>query len=342
MALIAAASFDYSSVSYTPSELGVSYNPTGSAWLTSSGGRTGSQIRDAVTPANTKYIQLEFAAASEFFFQVCAKMSALPSSDNYYFVQWLKGSTILGCAIIRNASGLLEVYRGDKVTLLATGTNPLRYDGTYAFYEFHIKLDEAAGVIQTRKDGVLDIDYAGDTMPGSDTTADKIRVFSIPGTGVYYDDFVVHDVNGPYNKSWPNGAHVSVLRPNGAGGLTQWDPSSGSNYACLDEAAPSMTDYVYTNTADEIDTYALGNLPAEAATVKAVIPHYWGHKEGAPAVTQIKRVLRKSSTNYEGGALAVPATTMGLIAAAAEILETDPAAAPPSRWPILTAISSSA
>jgi len=97
----------------------------------------------------------------------------------------------------------------------------------------------------------------------------------------------------------------------------------GANYQCVDEDTANTSDWVATNTDAQVDTYLLQNLDAAAVTVKAVIPHFHGWREGNPTPTKISRVLRKGGNNFESAAQVVPAVTLGMLAW--EILETDPA-----------------
>jgi hypothetical protein len=114
------------------------------------------------------------------------------------------------------------------------------------------------------------------------------------------------------NASWIGDTVVLGLSPSGAGNAAQWDPSAGSNYACVDEVPPSDTDYVSTNINDEIDTYAISDLPS-VVSVKAVQVLARARKEGVSTPQNIALVLRTGSTDYPSEDQALNTTFMGHI-----------------------------
>jgi hypothetical protein len=85
-----------------------------------------------------------------------------------------------------------------------------------------------------------------------------------PQINMWIDDVIFDD------STWVGPSSIQGLVPTGAGATTQFDPSTGSNYACVDEVPASDTDYIYTNTANDVDTYACGNLTGTINSVKAV------------------------------------------------------------------------
>src|SRR3990172_7953604 len=102
----------------------------------------------------------------------------------------------------------------------------------------------------------------------------------------YYDDIVFDDA------AYPGNTKIAGLIPNGAGFSSQWDPSAGLNYQCVDELPPSDADFVSTNVVNEVDTYALSDLPSEAATIKCVQVHCRARKEGSATPQNINLAVR--------------------------------------------------
>lgn len=82
---------------------------------------------------------------------------------------------------------------------------------------------------------------------------------------IYIDD-VVHD-----DSAYPANSGLAILRPNGAGDSTGWTPSTGSNYATVDETPPNdNTDYVSTTTDEAQDLYACTDFAESADSITAV------------------------------------------------------------------------
>lgn len=103
---------------------------------------------------------------------------------------------------------------------------------------------------------------------------------------------------------------------------TDFTPSTGANYQCVDEVPPNTTDYVSSGTVGHIDTYAFGDLPA-GVSVQAV---QWLIRactsEAGPV--SLRRLMRQAGTDYPG-ASAVPIDTSWVYAQ--EILNTAPSGA---------------
>jgi hypothetical protein len=110
-------------------------------------------------------------------------------------------------------------------------------------------------------------------------------------SNIYWDDIILDDAN------WIGPTSIQGLVPTGAGATTGFTPSTGANYAAVDEVPASDADYVYTNTPNVVDTYALGNLTGTINSVKAVQVQARCMQEGSPAVPKVQLVTRPASTD---------------------------------------------
>ena len=221
----------------------------------------------------------------------------LPAASSYYFGFHFKGtyfgalfkiysgSTCLGSLYYSSTTGLFSAYKGDLATWLATGTIPIN-----ALEWCHIQIyylpHATTGTFQVKVNGVLDINYSGSTSP-STVNINKFSLYCPGGSASFYWDNVVVD-----DAAWTGVSRIAILTPSGAGNSTQWDPSAGSNYACVDEVPYSDTDYIYTNVVDEVDTYALSDLPSEAAVIKCVQVAARARKEGSSTPQNIALAVR--------------------------------------------------
>jgi hypothetical protein len=238
----------------------------------------------------TYWVQKNLPAAGEYYFAFWYNSQA----DNGERVLEVRSGTTTLCSLWRtnNSSGNLKAYSGYGSSLLATGTattptSTTRKIGVY------IKIDDSAGRFKVTVDGATDIDFTGDTKPGTETTMDNVVLGARSGEpNANFDTFIVD------STTMPTGTKIQGIAITGAGNSTQYDPSTGSNYACVDEIPYSDTDYVSTNTADEIDTYILGNLTGSVGEIKGVQVQARALYEGAAAVTKLDLVIRTNSTNY--------------------------------------------
>lgn len=159
--------------------------------------------------------------------------------------------------IIRFAynNGCWDAYRGTSV-LIASGTKPIP-NGIWYCFQFHVTVDDSSGIVETWVDGVADIDFTGDTKPGSDTTINKLYAFQNVAGAAYLDDITVATTQ--YGD-----IRYDALQPDGDD-TAEWAPSAGiDNYAMVDEIPYSDADYVTSGSppAGHTDKYTLENWPA--------------------------------------------------------------------------------
>jgi len=178
---------------------------------------------------------------------------------------------------------------------VANGLSGLSYPGfctinqTY-FFEVYYKLDNVSGRVVVKSNGVSLFDSSGDTNPGA-YTGFNIVMFgkdTAPwATGnAYYDNIILDSAN------WIGKTYIQGLAVTGVGTTTQLTPSTGSNYTCVDEIPASDTDYVYSNTVDQLDTYTLADLTGTIGTIKAVQVQSRVVKEGSATPQNVKLAVR--------------------------------------------------
>uniref|UniRef100_A0A7C3Z7Y2 Uncharacterized protein n=1 Tax=Desulfobacca acetoxidans TaxID=60893 RepID=A0A7C3Z7Y2_9BACT len=212
----------------------------------------------------------------------------IDSNISSNFFEFRNGSTVVGA--IRLNSNVFQVVRGSS-TVLATGTRTIPLNQP-VLVEARFKPADSGGVFQLKVDGVMDINFSGDTTDGP-TTIDNVRLFTGGLWNLYFDNIVIDDAEFPGNTK------IRALRPNGTGNSTQWTPSAGNNWDCVDEVPASDSDYVATNTLDAVDLYSASDLPAEAYSVKCVQVQARAYKEGnALNIQNLQLACRTYGTNY--------------------------------------------
>jgi len=163
---------------------------------------------------------------------------------------------------------------------------------------------DSAGIMQVKVDGVLDIDI--DTGDATDTTAGLESIHYVrfgsgmDNLGSAYDDLVIDDAD------WIGLTRIQKLAPTGAGTSTQWTASAGNNYECVNEIPYSDTDYISTNVAEEIDSYACGDLTGSIASIKSLALTTRVLYEGEPTPSGVAFVVRTGGSYYSGEALYPP------------------------------------
>lgn len=261
----------------------------------------------------------KFPYASEMF-----KM--LPAKSEYYVAfrvavesrhtvacalcNFFNGSTTLGFLRF-DLAGTLTAVRSTS-TVLLTSAMALGLGVEYLI-EVRYLPHASAGVFQVKVNGVLVIDYSGNT--GTTTPINNIS-FGKASYWVFYLDNVVID-----DAAWPGNSKIQAIKPTGAGNSTQWTPSAGANYACVDEVPPSEADYIESNVIGHLDLYAASDLVGTIGAVKCVQVQALAVAEGAPTPTNLQFAVRSGGTDYFSGDKLVPSGAAQL----AGLWETDPA-----------------
>lgn len=144
--------------------------------------------------------------------------------------------------------------------------------------QVYFNIDNSGGVA-SKIDGVDDIDYSGDTQPGTGSTITHVRqlqdgVINHSGQS-YWDDFSFG------LGDWGGDVRFDALLPNGDNSV-QWTPSTGAdNYALVDERPPSTADYVSAGSPGLEDLYDLADWSGTAKTPQFVTAWAYAKKDVA-------------------------------------------------------------
>ena len=187
-------------------------------------------------------------------------------------------------------------YRGG--TLVDTDYTYFPYN-TWLLIEVYALINDSTGAIIVKINGIETVNFSGDTRNGGTSgVIDGIR-FGRTATpndvnGPYWDDLVIDD------SEWIGNTAILGLSPSGAGSNTNWTPSAGSNYQTVDEVPASDADYNAVNSVDQIDTFAMGDLPFSPESIKAVQVSVRAQKEGASTPQNIAPTVKSGSTTDSG------------------------------------------
>ena len=240
--------------------------------------------------------------------------------SDVYFLAVYDGSTVQVGLRRNRTTGYIEAYRGDG-TLLGTYQVAFSRDVWY-HVELKATIHPSAGVLQFRVNEFLAIDLSGiNTRNSSHSYANKFGI----GTNYHrmhgIDDLYVCDDSGSENNDFLGDCRIDTVLPSGAGNYSQWTPSAGSNYQCVDDALfDGGTDYVSAATVGSKDSYACGNLPAGVSDIKALQVNVLAKRSDTAVITKVKPLVRIDGTDHEQAE-----TTLGIsYTDVRAVLETNP------------------
>jgi len=215
--------------------------------------------------------------------------------------------------VLLNPSGTFTLYTGmlSTSTLVANSSEGIT-SGTWMFVEFKWRIDPGAGSFEIRVNGISVLTYSGTTI--EDYAAipslgmwNSVRIFGTQSAvsplltmrmcDLYLADLASAD--GDDVSDFLGDGVVETIMPNAGGASSGWTPSSGSNYAAVDEIPPDDdSSYVATTDPNTIDTYNCQNVPT-TAVVKGLQVCLLARKEEEGAAS-VAPVIRQSGTNYVG------------------------------------------
>ena len=151
---------------------------------------------------------------------------------------------------------------------------PNQYQNVQAYFNI-----DNSGAVQTKIDGVDDIDYSGDTQPGAGNTISYVRQYQLwEASWSLWDDisFGLGD--------WGGDIRFDGIVPDSDDSV-EWTPSTGAdNYALVDERPPSTVDYVSTSGSGLTDKYTLGDWSGAAKTPQFVVAWAYAKKDTAGSI----------------------------------------------------------
>jgi hypothetical protein len=172
-------------------------------------------------------------------------------------------NTFRGCNLRLTSAGELAVYCTD--TLLGTTSGAAIVAGQWYYIEFHIASSSSTGQVHVGVNGVTKLTLTNQNTKGSNANSYH-TLFQFKGNAsvvLTVDDVYCYDYdNTVFTRTFPFGVQqVATIFPTGAGSSTQWTPSAGSNYACVNETiVDDDTSYVSPSTTSLQDLYAFGSV----------------------------------------------------------------------------------
>ena len=208
------------------------------------------------------------------------------------------------CYVSSNATtGFVELHRGDG-TLLATGKTNV-CDGNWHYIETSITFHGTAGAAIVQVDLVQQFSLTSqNTHMSTNNYANTVLLNGQNTNGIiYYDNLVVMDGTGSTFNSFQGEMRIFSLLPNAVGTYSQWTPSAGTNFSCVnDNPADGDTTYVSTATVGNNDSYKFSSLPFTAGSIKSVWVNLTARNTDV-GIRQVAVLARESGTNYVGSSI---------------------------------------
>jgi hypothetical protein len=323
MALLFMDGFDH----YATADITKKWTSSASMSIASTSGRRGGGC--ASTNSLGSYLEKALSASSaNIVVGFAFKLNVF--NTGYPAFLTLKESSTSHISLGYNASSKLEIRRGNGGgTLLATSNASLSLS-QFNYIEIKVTISDTVGTTEVRINGVTD---SGLTLTGADTrnggTSGVIDLVSLGQNSTFgaagaYDDLYVCDTSGSTNNNFLGDCRIDTLFPNADGNYSQFTPSTGTvHYSLVDESTPNTTDYNYSSTSGDRDSYTFPDLTGLVSQTVYGIQINAAALKSDSGSRSLGTMSRLSGTNKDGTGAALSTS----LAYLSEIQETDPASA---------------
>lgn len=172
---------------------------------------------------------------------------------------------------------------------------------TWYHVGLQVTIHDTAGSVELRVNGVNAASASpADTRNGANASVNQVRLNGAGSVTTDICDFVVS------TDAFCGDCAVRAVYPQGAGHYSQWTPSAGPGWQCVDEASMnSDTDYVSSDSAGQRNSYDFTALPA--GVVRAV-QHVTALRKDDAGSRTVKQFARTGGTDHDGSAVTVTDT----------------------------------
>ncbi len=241
----------------------------------------------------------ELASGRTYYFKFNLYIGAKP--DNYSTI-FAFGTSAAGYFICRMTStGALEMWHtsgaGAKIGNTSSALN------TGQWYRIEVSYVYSTQVVTAKIDGGTPFCNNATTSNLGGNYVQFGAGMSPPDTGngaiFYFDDIAINDDQGSYQNTWIGDTKIIHILPDSAGDNTQWTPSAGANYDCVNDYADA--DYVDQSTVNYLDDYncaASGLTSSDTINLVAVGSR---HRNSVASATMAYKLRIKKTT---GGTVA--------------------------------------
>lgn len=238
-------------------------------------------------------------------------LSSLPTTnDRYQLVSFKDTANVAQVTLVLQSTGILSVKRGQvSGTELGNSGTPAITAEAYTHIEILVTIDNAAGAVEVRVNGITVISLTGiDTQATSNTETSQVDIGRTGGTGslpssdvsvMYVDDIFCYDDIGSFNNTFIGDRKVFTLFPNADTAQADWTPLGGTGFSNIDEADPDDdTSYISTGepgSPGAISEFALDNLPSGVSSISALVIVNRAKKTDAGIANMVSSIVSTSS-----------------------------------------------
>jgi hypothetical protein len=267
------------------------------------------------------------------------RVAALPTSTNkMHLLQFIDTTWAnVGVSVFLDSSGHLHFTNaGGSAQAAETGyTGPTIASNTWYYLELKAKYTSstATGDVQIQVNGAL-ANQLGTGLStknaGSGYTYICMGDSAQGQTGqnsknVDCDDVYMSDDTGTSNTGFLGPCSVETVYPNGVGASTQWTPSSGSNYARVNETIEDGdTSYVSTSGVGNRDSYTCGSLAENPTSIFGVQVTAISRTDASESNRKANTSVRYGGTYTDGITSVAQGGTYGFMRG---VFDTDPSSA---------------
>jgi hypothetical protein len=258
------------------------------------------------SPNSSNYILKSFGANYTAGLVGFAFNSGSTSLVSRHIFTVLEGATEQ-CSIRTNASSVITVTQGG--TVKATGSTVLS-QATWYYVEFKFTIHQSTGIAQVKLNGAAEI-ASTSSLDLTGTANNYWNGIGTVGNSTFnqmFDDIYLLDTTTGDNTDFLGPVRCVALAPAAPGTTTAWTPNGGTNYGAVSEAyQDGDTSFNQSSTANQIDTFVMQDLPADAGSVYAVQSIITARQDAGAART-IAPVLRPAATDRVGTTVALSTT----------------------------------
>lgn len=217
--------------------------------------------------------------------------AAFPSSTGGIVLFSDAGTSQVSFAITN--AGAIQFYRGNFATLLGTSAAVLTL-GVYQHVEVTVTISATVGTVQVWVNSVSVLSLTGlNTKATGNTTVDSFTLQGPVSGNHNFCDVIWKD-------SRIGDRRVVPIGPTGPGHYTQFTPSAGANWQCVDEVPPNDgTDFNSDTNVGDSDSFVHAALPATATVIDGVIVQVRGANT-TTGVGSLAPLLRSGTTDSVG------------------------------------------
>lgn len=238
-------------------------------------------------------------------------------------LQIMDGNIVHGTLRILTSGEWRYHHSSEVGTTLGTTSGFAATAGNWVYVELVVKIHDTLGTVDLVINGASALSLSGiDTRNAGNASCDRVRFYgsSNGSDDPTYDDIYVLDDSGSVNNNRLGAQKVIGIFPDGDGSSTQFTPSSGSNYAAVDEAAnDGDTSYVESGNSGDLDLYTYGTVNS-LPNIKGLQINTVARETDANAHS-LKQVVKSGGTTSEGSGISIGSPTFRTVS---RILETDP------------------